>query len=113
MTPIEAHRYAHRHKIDVVSGPNYVEGRKQRSFDGWGWHNSLNRFFKGPNDYRTFLRANGMEEWGDADCPQYKEVRPPIWTDETLRMCASHGLEIGSVMGEALKKGLIDWPEEA
>lgn len=113
MTPIEAHRYAHKHKIDIWQGPNYDDGRQKKRFDGFGWHDSLKRSFKGPNDYRTYLKANGLIEVGNEKCPILEEYEPPVWTEELIRKAVSvHGIEIGSVLAEALLSGELDWPEE-
>lgn len=112
MTPLEGNRYAHRHKIDIIQGPNYVEGKKQKSFDGFGWHDGLQMSFKGPKHYRDFLKANRMEEWGNEDCPQHKPFKKPVWDEELISKCINvHGLEIGSVLAEALLNGEIDYPE--
>jgi hypothetical protein len=113
MTPLEAHKYAHRKNLRVVGGPGYKEGKKERSFAGWGWHDTLKMSFRGPNHYREYLKEHNMVEWGSSDCPQYKEVTPPVWNDETLRMAAQQGIEIGSVLADALKSGAIQWPDQA
>lgn len=113
MKPIEAHKYALRKMINIVSGPNYAEGKRQKSFDGFGWHSGLQRNFKGPRDYRDYLKANGIEEWGDCDPPKFTEESPPYWNDETLKKASSCGMEIGSVLAEALKSGKLKFPEDA
>lgn len=112
MTPIEAHRYAHKHKIDIFHGPNYIEGKKEKSFDGFGWHSGLLRNFKGPKDYRDYLKANNMVEAGLNDCPQGNEFRPPVWTEELIRKANGYGMDIGSVLAEALLRGDLDYPED-
>ena len=112
MTPLEGNRYAHKHKLDIFQGPNYVEGRKEKAWDGWGWHSSLQMSFKGPKHYRDYLRANNMEEWGNEDSPQHKEFRKPVWDEALIRKAINeHGIPIGSVLAEALISGEIDYPE--
>lgn len=112
MTPVEAHNYAYKHKVDIKSGPNYVEGKRQKSFDGFGWHDSLQMSFRGPRHYREYLRANNIEEAGLNDCPKYTEETPPLWTEELIRKAVNvHGIEIGSVMAEALLSGELAFPE--
>jgi hypothetical protein len=112
MTPVEAHRYSIKKKIDIFHGPGYSEGKREKSFDGWGWHSGLLRSFKGPKDYRDYLKANNMVEAGLTDCPIYDEYEPPVWTEELIRRAINvHGVEIGGVMAEALLKGECDWPD--
>jgi hypothetical protein len=113
MTAIEAHKYAHKHKIDIFHGPNYIEGKKEKSFDGFGYHNGLMRTFKGPKDYRDYLKANGMVEAGLNDKPVEEEFKKPLWDEELIRKAINvHKLNIGSVMAEALLSGEIDYPED-
>jgi len=111
MTPIDAHRYATRKNIKILSGPGYIEGRRKEPYKGWGYHDTLKRVFKGPGDYRDFLRRNGLMECGDLSAPQYTAPRAPYWTDETIKMAIDHGIEIGSVLAEALKSGKLDFPD--
>jgi hypothetical protein len=111
MTPIEAHKYAHRKKIDITHGPNYIEGKKEKSFDGWGWHDGLLRSFKGPKDYRDYLKANGMVEAGIGDRPTEWKNNKPIWTEDLIRKANSYGMDIGGVLAEALLKGELDYPD--
>ena len=114
MTPIEAHKYAHKHKIDIFHGPNYIEGKKEKSFDGFGWHSGLLRSFKGPKDYRDYLKANNMVEAGLNDCPIEGDFKKPLWDEELIwRAINVHKLEIGSVLAEALLSGKLDYPEDA
>lgn len=113
MTPVEAHRYAHKKKINILHGPNYRGGKQERTFKGWGWHDGLLRSFKGPHDYRTYLKANNMIEAGNEGPLIEKEYEPPVWNEEMLRKAAGYGIEIGSVLAEALLSGELDWPEEA
>ena len=113
MTPIEAHKYKHKLMIDILEGPNYVQGERGKKFDGFGWHDGLLRSFKGPKDYRDYLKANNMHEAGLNDCPQNREFEPPVWTEELISKAINyHKIEIGSVLAEALLKGEIDWPED-
>ena len=112
MNPIEAHKYAHKHMIDIWEGPNYIAGRKAKTFDGFGWHDGLLRSFKGPKDYRDYLKANNLVEAGLNDCPVDKDFKPPVWSEELIRKAINvHGLEIGSVMAEALLDGSLKWPD--
>lgn len=111
MTPIEAHKYAHKKILKILKGPNYEAGRKRKTFDGWGWHDSLQMSFRGPKHYRAYLSAHGLEEWGDSEAPQYNEYEKPIWDDDMIRKAVGHGIEIGSVMAKALKSGEIGFPE--
>lgn len=113
MTPVEAHKYKYKKMIDIVSGPNYQSGKQQRTFDGWGYHDSLKRVFKGPNDYRSYLRENNLIEVGNEGPVIQKDYDPPIWNEDLLRKAASYGIEIGSVMAEALLSGELDYPEGA
>jgi hypothetical protein len=113
MTPIEAHKYSHKLKIDILEGPNYRAGKKEKSFTGWGYHDSLNMVFRGPGHYREYLRENGMEEWGDSDFPQYKESSPPLWDDVLIKKAVDLGIYMPGRLVEALKSGEIDYPEDA
>jgi len=113
MTPIEAHKYAHKLKIDIFQGPNYIEGKREKSFDGFGWHSGLLRSFKGPKDYRDYLKANNMVEAGLNDRPNGEPFKKPLWDEDLIRKANSHGLDIGSVLAEALLAGHLDYPEEA
>jgi hypothetical protein len=98
--------------IDILEGPNYQSGKPQRSFDGWGYHDSLKMVFKGPAHYREYLRANNLIEAGNEKAPLYKEYEPPIWNEELIRKAINvHGIEIGSVLAEALLSGETEWPE--
>ena len=112
MTPVEAHKYADRHKVDIWEGPGYQASERTKSFDGFGWHDGLLRSFKGPRDYRNYLKENNLHEAGLNDCPIDKEFTPPTWTEELIRKAINvHGLEIGGVMAQALLNGEIKWPE--
>lgn len=114
MTPIEAHKYAHKHKVDIMHGPGYIERKREKSFDGWGWHDSLLMSFKGPNHYRSYLKEHGMVEAGMNDKPTEGEFKKPVWTEELLRTAINkHGLQIDGVLAEALLKGELDYPEDA
>lgn len=113
MTAVEAHRYATRKFLKIVSGPGFQDGRRKERFTGWGYHDSLQRTFKGPNDYRTYLRANGLVECGDLSAPQFTEPDPPVWDDEMLKKASDLGIQIGSVLAEALKSGEVLFPEQA
>ena len=111
MTPPEAHKYAERKNLKIISGPGYVEGQRKETYRGWGYHDTLQKTFKGPRDYRDYLRANGLIECGDLSSPQFTKPKPTYWTDETIKLAIGHGIEIGSVLAEALKKGELDFPE--
>lgn len=113
MTPPEAYKYAYHKKCKIISGPGYENGKKPKAFTGWGWHDSLRRTFKGPNDYRSYLRAHGIEEWGDVhDAPRGGEYKPPLWDDELLRKAAQLDIYIPGRLAEALKNGEATWPED-
>lgn len=112
MTPVDAHKYAHRKMIDIIHGPNYIQGKKEKSFDGWGWHDGLLRSFKGPKDYRDYLRANNMVEASIGDKPSEWKNNKPIWTEELIRKCnREYGMEIGDNLAEALLRGELDYPD--
>jgi hypothetical protein len=70
MTPIEAHRYKERLKVDILHGPGWSQARREKSFDGYGWHDSLRMSFRGPRHYREYLKANGLVEAGLGDRPK-------------------------------------------
>lgn len=112
MTPVEAIRYADKHKVDILSGPNFQNGKRQKGFDGFGWHDTLQMSFKGPRHYREHLKANGIEEWGNCDPPKYSEESPPVWDHEMIKKAIDHGIEIGSVLAEALLSGELDFPDQ-
>lgn len=114
MTPVEAHKYKERLKIDIMSGPGYIERKREKSFDGFGWHDSLRMSFKGPAHYRSYLKENGLVEAGMNDKPRESEFKKPIWDEDLIRKCNSqYGLDIGGVLAEALMKGELDYPDEA
>jgi hypothetical protein len=111
MTPIDALRYSERTGAKILKGPNYHKGRQIKKFDGFGWHDTLKMSFKGPKHYREYLKANNIEEWGDSCPPIYSEKSPPIWTDEMIKRAVDAGIEVGSVLAAALKRGELDFPE--
>lgn len=111
MTPIDALRYSQKKMIKILKGPNYSEGRQIKKFDGFGWHDTLKMSFKGPKHYREYLKANGIEEWGDSCPPVYDEKSPPLWNDEMIKKAVDAGIEVGSVLAAALKRGELDFPE--
>lgn len=111
MTPIEAHKYAHKHKIDIWHGPNYIQGKKEKDFDGFGFHSGLLRTFKGPKDYRDYLREHNMVEASVNDCPMESKYVKPLWDEDLIRKANSYGMDIGSVLAEALLTGELDYPE--
>ena len=112
MTPIDAHKYKEKHKVDIFDGPGYIQAKKEKGFDGFGWHSGLQMSFKGPAHYRQYLKENNLHEAGLNDCPVDKDFTPPIWNEELIRKAINvHGLEIGSVMAEALLKGEMKWPD--
>lgn len=110
MTPIDAHKYAHKKKIKIIEGVNYSGGRQKKSFDGWGYHESLKKVFRGPKDYKAYLKKNGIEEWGNENPPKYTEESPPVWDDAMLKRCWELGIEVSSREADALKKGLVKFP---
>lgn len=113
MSPIEAHKFAHKHKLTILRGPNYIKGKKEKEFDGWGWHSSLQRSFKGPADYRQYLKANNMHEVDIGDRPCEGKYEPPVWNEDLIRKAINeYKIPIGSVMAEALLSGELDFPEE-
>lgn len=112
MTPIEAHKYAHKLKIDILEGPGFIKGKREKSFDGWGWHDSLLMSFRGPAHYRAYLREHNMVEASVNDKPMEEKYDKPIWDEDLIRKANSYGLDIGSVLAEALLKGELDYPED-
>lgn len=112
MTPIEAHKYKERLKIDIWQGPGYEKGKREKSFDGFGWHDSLRMHFKGPRHYREYLKEHNMHEASIDDRPTGQDYEPPIWTEELIRKAINeYKIEIGSVLAEALLSGELDWPD--
>lgn len=113
MTPVEAHQYKERLKVDILHGPGWVKAQREKSFDGYGFHSGLLRSFKGPNDYRTYLKANNLVEAGLGDRPKEHEYKTPKWDEDLIRLAIREGVEIGSVLAEALLSGELDFPEDA
>lgn len=113
MTPIEAHKYKERLKVDIWQGPGYEKGRREKAFDGFGWHDSLRMSFKGPKHYRDYLKEHGLVEAGIGDRPSEHEYKPPRWDEDLIRLAIREGIEIGSVLAEALLSGELDFPEDA
>jgi hypothetical protein len=112
MTPVEAHKYAHRHKVEIWEGPNYSEGKPRERFTGWGYHYGLRMVFRGPAHYREYLKANNLIEAGNEKAPLWEEPVKPIWTERLIRKAINeYGMDIGSVMAEALLSGELDFPE--
>lgn len=112
MTPVEAHKYAYHHKCKILEGVGYQGGRRKKKFDGWGWHDGLLRTFRGPKDYRDFLRANNMYEAGGSEGPlQEENFDKPLWDEALIKKATDMGIEIGSVLAEALLKGELDFPD--
>lgn len=113
MTPVEAHKYKERLKIDILHGPGYVQGKREKSFDGFGWHDSLQMSFKGPNHYRSYLKEHGMVEASVNDRPTEGKYQKPLWDEEMIRKCINvYKIDIGSVLAEALMSGELDYPED-
>jgi hypothetical protein len=111
MSPIEAHKYAHRKMIDIFQGPGYVKAKREKAFDGFGFHDSLQMNFKGPAHYRQYLKENNMHEASVNDKPMEEKYTKPIWDEDLIRKANSYGLDIGSVLAEALLSGELDYPE--
>lgn len=113
MSPPEAHKYAYRKMLNILEGPGYQSGKRERTFDGFGWHDSLRMSFRGPAHYRSYLKEHGIVEASLCDRPQDKDFEPPIWTEELIRKAiAAYGIPIGGVLAEALLKGEAQWPDE-
>lgn len=113
MTPIEAHKYKEKLKIDILHGPGYREAKREKSFDGFGWHDGLQMSFKGPRHYREYLKANGMVEASIGDKPVEQVINRPIWDESLIRKCVNeYKIDIGSVLAEALLSGKLDYPED-
>ena len=113
MTPVEAHQYKERLKIDILQGPGWEKARRQKSFDGFGFHDGLRMTFKGPAHYRQYLKENNLHEAGLGDRPTEHEYKPPRWDEDLIRQMVQNGMEIGSVLAEALLNGELDYPEDA
>ena len=113
MTPVEAHQYKERLKIDILHGPGWEKARRQKSFDGFGYHDGLRVTFRGPAHYRQYLKENNLVEAGLGDRPKEQEYTPPRWDEDLIRLAIREGVEIGSVLAEALMSGELDFPEDA
>lgn len=113
MNPVEAHQYKERLKIDILQGPGWEKARRQKSFDGFGFHDGLRMSFRGPAHYRQYLKENNLVEAGLGDRPKEQEYKPPRWDEDLIRLAIHEGVEIGSVLAEALLKGELDFPEDA
>ena len=111
MTPIDALRYSQKKMINILKGPNYSGGRQIKKFDGFGYHDTLKMSFKGPKHYREYLRENKIEEWGNCNPPVYTEESPPLWTEAMIKKAVEAGINIGSVLADALIKGEVSFPE--
>lgn len=112
MTPTEAHKYKQKHMVDIVHGPGYLERKREKSFDGWGWHDSLLMNFRGPAHYRQYLKENGLVEAGMNDKPIEGDFKKPLWDEDLIRKAISYGLDIPGQLAEALLKGELDYPED-
>lgn len=113
MTPIEAHKYADKKKIDIFHGPGYVKASREKAFDGFGWHDGLRMNFKGPGHYRSYLKEHGLVEASLGDRPKEHKYEKPLWDEDLIRKCNQMGMEIGSILAEALLSGELDYPEDA
>jgi hypothetical protein len=113
MTPVEAHKYKEKLKIDIVHGPGWVKAQREKAFDGWGMHDSLRVVFRGPAHYREYLKEHGMVEASLGDRPSESKYIKPIWDEDLIRKANSYGMDIGSVLAEALMSGELDYPEDA
>lgn len=113
MRPLEAHQYANRKGIDILCGPGWVKGKREKSFSGYGFHDGLRMSFRGPAHYRQYLKENNLHEAGLGDRPNEQEYKPPRWDEDLIRLAIREGVEIGSVLAEALLKGELDFPEDA
>ena len=111
MTPIDALRYSQKKMIRILKGPNCSGGRQIKKFDGFGWHDTLKMSFRGPKHYREYLKENHIEEWGNCNPPSYSEESPPLWDDSLIKKTVDAGINIGSVLADALKKGEVSFPE--
>ena len=114
MTPVEAHQYAHKHKVNISEGPNYCDQKPMERFTGWGYHAGLRKTFKGPNHYRSYLRENNLIEAGNEKAPLWEDPKqPPVWNEKLIRKAINdYGIEIGGVMAAALMSGELDYPEQ-
>lgn len=113
MTPVEAHQYSFRKKIEITNGPGYRKEEKEKSFDGWGWHSGLLMNFRGPNHYRSYLKEHGMVEAGFNDRPTEQKFRKPVWDEKLIKKAFDLGV-LNSTDGrliEALLNGELDWPD--
>ncbi len=114
MTPLDAHKYAHKHKVDIWEGPGYLARKKEKSFDGFGWHDSLMMSFRGPAHYRSYLKENNLVEAGANDCLTEDKFTKPLWDEDLIRKCVQqYGIQIDSILAEALISGELDYPDEA
>lgn len=113
MTPIDAHKYANKHKIDIFNGPGYIKAKKEKDWDGFGFHSGLQMSFKGPRHYREYLKEHGMVEASVNDKPTEGKYQKPIWDEALIRRCINeYKIDIGSVLAEALLSGELDYPED-
>lgn len=102
-TPQEAQTYSIENGVEITQdGYNQSRGtrkKKQKAFDGFGYHDSLKMNFRGPKHYREYLKENGLHESGSSAPPQYKEEKTEFWDDETVKQTAeiAGGLDEGTV----------------
>lgn len=112
MTPVEAMKYSYNHKTKILHGPNIENHKPVERYIGWGWCHELGMNFKGPAEYKAYLKANKIEIWDQENPPQFTEESPPVWTEELIRKTVQeHKVEIGSVLAEALLSGELDFPQ--
>lgn len=83
---------------------------KDRTFDGWGWHDGLNMFFRGPNHYRSYLKEQGLIEVGNDPFPTQKRANniDEFFSEDLLRETA----QITGGLDGQLIKALKDTEKE-
>jgi len=86
--------------------------KQRKEFDGFGWHDGLNMSFKGPKDYKAYLKRENLIEAGNEAPPQYKDPEVNLIDDQLLADAAKAGIKVSGQEAEALKSGKYQKSEE-